>query len=449
MLIKWNLLESTHADGHPRIGSAGVCARAARHRASGRHTLHACSQDSAWRHGAIGGLVFWCLLLTPVVFGGCSNRTELDASYGQRRGAGAASVNGTSVLASMFELKGCQVYSWNRLSPKLNAYQVIVWIPDSFDTPGDPQRQFLEHWLASGENRTLVYVGRDYDAATQYWRALVPMVTAQERIDVLRRQALARARHAARRVNVPAEAVCEWFALQRDAGYHQARHLAGAWMRDVVQEQTDLWVQTALQVPTAAQLNELWGADVPSIAREPDYEVLLSDGLTPLVTQVTKPMWNGGQILTVSNGSFLLNYPLVNHEHRKLAGRLIRACGEPGKVAFLESGPSGPPVFNREPGQLPKQGTRARVLMALHWLVLGLAFCFSVFPIFGRARAPASGRVAEFSQHIEALGALLQRTADEEFARRQVGHYRAVAQRESGAQHMQDPAERGQSVGKE
>ena len=205
-------------------------------------------------------------------------------------------------------------------------------------------------------------------------------------------------------MNVPAEAVCEWFTLQRDAGYHQARHLAGAWIRDVVQDQTDLWVQTALQVPTAAQLNELWGADVPSIGGEPDYEVLLSDGLTPLVTQVTKPMWNGGQILTVSNGSFLLNYPLVNHEHRKLAGRLIRACGEPGKVAFLESGPSGPPVFNREPGQLPKQGTRARVLMALHWLVLGLAFCFSVFPIFGRALRRRQGVSQNFRSISSARG---------------------------------------------
>ncbi len=35
----------------------------------------------------------------------------------------------------------------------------------------------------------------------------------------------------------------------------------------------------------------------------------------------------------MANGSFLLNLPLVNHEHRKLAGKLIDAVGPPGKTS--------------------------------------------------------------------------------------------------------------------
>ena len=45
------------------------------------------------------------------------------------------------------------------------------------------------------------------------------------------------------------------------------------------------------------------------------------------------------QLLVVSNGSFLLNAMLVNHEHRKLAGKLIDTIGPGGRdVVFLESG---------------------------------------------------------------------------------------------------------------
>ncbi len=45
------------------------------------------------------------------------------------------------------------------------------------------------------------------------------------------------------------------------------------------------------------------------------------------------------QLLVVANGSFLLNAMLVNHEHRKLAGKLVDAIGPGGRdVVFLESG---------------------------------------------------------------------------------------------------------------
>ena len=387
----------------------------------------------------------WCLLFALAWLGGCSSRKAIEVTYGTRRGAGAQSVNGTSVLASMFEAEEFKVYSWHRLSPKLAQYDVILWAPNDFELPGEAQQRFLERWLAAGADRTLIFVGRDYDAAEHYWRTIRSMVPAQQRIDVMRQQAIARALHATRRMGMPPDGVCEWFAMQRDADYHQAAKLDGPWARDLVRDQTDLWVQTALCVPTTKQLETLWGGRGPSLGHEPDFEVLLYTGATPLVTRVTKPIWNGGQILVVSNGSFLLNFPLINHENRKLAGRVIQACGTRGKVAFLESGPGGPRVYDREPEQVVEQGTRERVLMALHWFVLGLVFCFSVFPIFGRARTPRSENNADFGQHIEALGALLQQTKDESFARRQVGQYRAIAYRESGVQHIQATEESGQS----
>ncbi|MGZ8467055.1 MAG: glutamate ligase domain-containing protein, partial [Candidatus Binatia bacterium] len=49
--------------------------------------------------------------------------------------------------------------------------------------PTVEQRRFLERWLASGSGRTLVYVGRDYDASIDYWKktqALAPIEQALE-----------------------------------------------------------------------------------------------------------------------------------------------------------------------------------------------------------------------------------------------------------------------------
>ena len=70
-----------------------------------------------------------------------------------------------------------------------------------------------------------------------------------------------------------------------------------------------------------------------------------------MVFRVTDDKWGDGenQIIVVTNGSLVLNYPLVNHENRKLAAKLIEQCGKPDKVVFVESEPGGPTVLDKEP----------------------------------------------------------------------------------------------------
>ncbi len=59
----------------------------------------------------------WPLL--AILLAGCSR--DIDVAYGRREGFGAtASVNGTAVLAKMFEQAGHQVFSWQSLSPRLS-----------------------------------------------------------------------------------------------------------------------------------------------------------------------------------------------------------------------------------------------------------------------------------------------------------------------------------------
>ena len=301
---------------------------------------------------------------------------------------------------------------------------MIVWAPDDFGPPGDEVRQFFEQWFASREPKTLVYIGRDYNAAPYYWEAVLPSAPAAERIEVMRRRARAAAQHDADRLDMPADETIEWFTMRRDHPRRRATQLDGSWSAGIDVAQTDIRTQGLLQIPTDKELTQRCGGTrCPPSIEQPNYELLLSDGQTTLVSRVTKPAWGDGQLIVVTNGSFLLNLPLVNHEHRKLAGHLIQACEPGSRVAFLESGPGEPLVSDRTPRRSPRRTTRERVLLAAHWCVLGLVYCFCIFPIFGRPKALPDNTPSEFVQHVDALGELLERTQDEQFARRQIEHY--------------------------
>ena len=116
---------------------------------------------------------------------GCAP-TDIASTYGERRGSeGGPSVNGTAVLAGMFEEAGHRVSSWSRLSPKLEECQTIVWFPDDFAPPTVEQRDFLEWWLYNETGRTVVYVGRDFDATPAYWRQILPIAPPEQKMEGL------------------------------------------------------------------------------------------------------------------------------------------------------------------------------------------------------------------------------------------------------------------------
>ena len=124
-----------------------------------------------------------------------------------------------------------------------------------------------------------------------------------------------------------------------------------------------------------------------------------------------------------------MNLPLVNHEHRKLAGKLVAACGPTGKVVFLESGPGGPTVYDDEPDADGPTGFEIFTvwpvgLIVLHLTVLGITACLALFPIFGRPRQLEDDSPADFGKHVQALGELLEATDDQDYALQSIQHYR-------------------------
>jgi hypothetical protein len=191
---------------------------------------------------------------------------------------------------------------------------------------------------------------------------------------------------------------CEWF-VYKPGEFKLVRTLGGPWAEGIDASKAQIELRTRISPH----------GDVE--------ELLTSDGDLIAATE-SRSDWDGSQIIYIANGSFLLNLPQVNHEHRKLAGKLVDQVGEPGNVVFLESGPGGPPIDPPHTDNSVWTLFKAWPLgiMLLQLAAVGVLYCFAQWPIFGRPRQPAAEPAADFSKHVAAVGRLLARTKNRQFA---------------------------------
>jgi len=353
-----------------------------------------------------------------LVTGGC--REKIDTVYGQRKGAYWRSVNGTGVLGKMFEEAGHTVFSWRFLSPRLHRRaDAIVWFPDDFHPPSQDVCRWLEDWLRERPGRTLVYVGRDFDAAVWYWDKIQPNAPPQQQKEILRRKLEAKGFFIRNLLPPATTEECNWFTLKGGQTHRKVRSLDG----------NSEWLDGLDPAKLEIELNHRL---VPS----PDADVLLESKGDALVS--SEP-FGESRVIVVANGSFLLNLPLVNHEHRKLAGQLIEEVGPPGQtVVFLESGPAGPLMLESDPTAAPPSPLAIFNVWPTNWILLhlavvGILLCFSRFPIFGRPREPEPEATSDFGRHIQALGELLRRSGDTAHAAKRLGHYQQLTRPDSAA----------------
>jgi hypothetical protein len=355
------------------------------------------------------GVLMVCLLAA-----GCEE--DLNSIYGQRQGPGAGSVNGTAVWAEMFEKAGHTVISMRQLSPRLRKRaEAIVWVPDDFDPPSDEVRQWLERWLSEGSGRTLIYVGRDFDAAPWYWEKVAPKAPAALQAEIARRRQLAQANYDSQRSTSPPAKHCPWFKIDRSKKFRRVQTLTGDpdWTAGIDASKLDVPLHDRI-VPAA------------------DADVLLKSKNDVLVSSRDI---GDGRLIVVTNGSLVLNGPLVNHEHRKLAGMLVDQIGPPRKsVVFLESYAGGPPIVNKDPrsafpGPMEIFHVWPANWILLHLLVLGVLFCFFRYPLFGRPREPKPEPTSDFGKHVDAVAALLAKTGDVAYANARVAIYQQTKER--------------------
>ncbi len=299
----------------------------------------------------------------------------------------------------MFSNAGHDVH-WRSVivSSDMESVDTVVWFPNDFAVPNTKVRRWFDKWLTERSGRTLIYVGRDFDAAPLYWRKMLPRAEASQRdlyLAELQRATLL-ASHAPKLDADQQE--CLWFKIEPGEA-HAMDEPGGPWRTGI-----DI---AKLELELRAQL----------VPRKP-FRALLTSDADVLVAQRSIGRAPASHMLIVANGSFLLNLPLVNHEHRKLAGRLISAVGNPGRVVFLESESGGPPVD--PPGGASSLwavfGAWPLNAVLLHFAVLGVIFCFARWPIFGRPQAAAEEPASDFGRHVQAFGELLHRSRDRSYA---------------------------------
>ncbi len=360
-------------------------------------------------------------------------RERIDDTYGKRHGIyGGRSVNGTAVLAGMFEKRGGRASSWDRLSPRLTRADTIVWAPDNSQVPESDQIAWFETWLHGGKNRTLIYIGRDYDAEVEYWQDVMPTVPAKQAQEAAKRLSDAKKDRASVRSGLSREAGAQWFKIRRDRPPRKITSFAGRWRFHIDSQKANILVGERIVIDSSQ------GGLVLLNGWSDEHQ---SDDPEPLVVAFEKgEVQRKNQLIVAANGSFLLNYPLINHEHRKLASLLIDHCHGLDDVVFLQSDKAGPPIVEedpvlRQPGALEMSAVWPLSAIIPHVVALGIILCFALFPIFGRAKNLPQENRSDFAKHIDALGTLMARTKDYSYAQERVTHYQQRVKRDSSVSH--------------
>ncbi len=367
-------------------------------------------------------------LLLLVALSGCGQE-YIENEYGRQHLPGTAgSVNGTDVLAAMFEAAGHDVHTRRTLvTDEMTAADVVVWFPDDTFAPREEVCDWFDEWLVEEPGRTLIFVGRDFNAEPQYWDFHYNRKPANSAETDTAKSVDSKDKPAEKKVDEPAQPeaepaedsnpdvppkpdeddesedderspTCRWFTYEPGRRV-TVRELSGPWADGIDAAEARIEVATRL---------------VP----QEDFEALLNSEIGPIVSRLTPPYSEDSQIILVENGSFLLNLPLINHQHRKLAGKLVAAVGEGRSVVFLESGPGGPPI---DPPPTDSslwtlfQGWPLGVIL-LQLGVAGIIFCFARWPIFGRPKQPPGATTTDFSYHVAAVGELLSKTRDPNLA---------------------------------
>ena len=349
----------------------------------------------------LGRLILIGTACFAVLLSGCEGPSRgLSTEYGKINGIeGSFSINGTSVFHDMFVERGFKVRSTRRISPKIDRYETLVWFPDDYSCPSPKAIEAIEQWLSNGWDRTFIYVGRDYNAQGDYLADVLGDAPPGKQEELLRQMAEANLERDTVSWNYyrwkEDLASCDWFERSEEPR-RRTTDLSGAFARGLTNK-------------GSVEVSDL----LKPVRSDPENVLLKADG-EPVVFKVDSrtSYADDGQIVVVSNGSFLVNYALVDQDNRRLASKLIDQCSN-GDVLFLESGAEGIRVSDSDTVNHNSWAWVAEPPLRYivpHFLIWGIVFCFVFFPIFGRPRESQKKSTSTFRNHVTALGKMVSRT---------------------------------------
>lgn len=365
----------------------------------------------------------WAILLACL--GMCWNhsapaqgQSPITTGFGRVRGGQyATSVNGMAMLKHYLESRSYEVVVKRAITPSIEKADVVIWAPDSWHAPSEEVVTRLNQWLTGGQYRTLVYIGRDYDAAVEYWQsALEQSETGGPRELVLRELSQTRLNQMARPQRLLAADECAWFTIEAcEPGAATARFVSN--VDDESGIETEIVWGTSRLIPrsgTAHRIRPLMETDANEVFA---FELELKANRT-------------NRILVVSNGSLLLNFPFALEKRRPVAERFLDLATEnatfQGRIQLLESGPQEPIISNSDNvgGQLAWIVEAPLKYIVPQVVILGVMYCFVVFPILGRPKRLVTQTESRFGRHLEALGRMWSRSGRMQEPREAIERFR-------------------------
>ncbi|MBK95737.1 MAG: hypothetical protein CMJ79_08470 [Planctomycetaceae bacterium] len=393
----------------------------------------------ATRHASRAPTVWIVLFFISITSSISAQDEDIDVTYGQgNQSEGRYSINGTGVLAKMFEDRGHSVFYSRVLGRPTRKADVIIWAPDNFHVPTEAEVAAIEQWLQEQSNRTFIFIGRDYDATMDYWVEVAKGANPEEKTMLTLKLADVWGAHQVKRMAIIDDEDCGWFKINADSTVRTIRSARSTsdWLEGIT--------PGALKMRLQSYFVESDKGRSTGYGRY-EFDTQLFYENIPLVTRIqNRSKFNRGQIYLIANGSFLLNVPLVHREHRKLASKLIERVGRNKTICFLESefdDWEDVPVLENAPSAAkpPSIVTILQTwpfgIILIHIIVIGIVYCFYRFPIFGRPRAEfevntviddsnEKQSVSNFGRHIRALGDLLRRGGNATFANHCLQMYR-------------------------
>lgn len=343
---------------------------------------------------------------------------ELPNEYGRTSSRVARmSLNGFSAFSNLLSDKGIEVKTWTDLTPRIEQFDTIVWIPAGQRQATQAESDRLSQWLDGGYERTLVIVLNDYDATRDYLEDVLPTATG-EQAATYRRLWEKLVANEVSADDVPGTGASDRFVTtmaRRDR--RVASQLAGPWATSVRGLPTHIVTNRTITPPSST----LWTSTSYLTVDGEEFIYELND-------------YQGSRVIVVANGSFLVNYGFVHAGNRELADRLAQEIGATPSILFLESGNAEMSTANEGPNT-PSTWTwmQAWPLSFLfpHLLIASVVMYFALVPIFGRPKRIVHSSRSDLGQHIDAIAAIWQRDGDVEKANRTLAHYREHVRQES------------------
>ena len=375
--------------------------------------------------------------LTAIFTTGCFD-FGTDFTYGKSTDK---SVNGVSVFANLLRERGHSVTRKRRLTKRVEKFDTIFWAPDNMAHPPENVVAWLEQWMVGSNPRVLIYVGRFYDGKLPYYRTKFQNSDADNR-DKWQREyaeiiATEREYNYDWHLNTSDAPVPYWYESEEDLRLDESK-LGGPWATGIdpgavsldtskllipSKDYNDESTFPTLSVDSEGDSNvyyyDQYGEwqDVFRDSELETTELLTVDG-KPFAFEISSKAAAGRKVIVISNGSFLLNFPLLQPEHQTLATRV--ADEVVGDVVVLESDYQWPRVGGNANDPALQWSWISRAPMNYivpHFLFWGVLYCFAFYPNFGRPKRIQFHPPKAFRSHVEAVASILGRSKEKSWAR--------------------------------